>query len=114
MATKPPPKATSPSHLPTTTAERRTGRARTASAIPDSNSPARTGPARNAVPSAAIRLRPNITRLSTEEALFEADPPGLHRVHAHAEGDQVGHEVRHRGGVLVGGERDGEPIAVAS
>ena len=73
-ATKPLPKATSPSHLPTSTAERRTGRARTASAIPDSISPASVGPARNAVPSAAIRLRPNITRLSTCEATSRASP----------------------------------------
>ena len=60
--------------MPTSTAERRTGRASTASAIPDSNSPASTGPARKAVPSAAIRLRPNITRLSTVEAASRASP----------------------------------------
>ena len=62
--TKPAPKATSPSHLPSRTAERRTGRASIASAMPDSISPASVGPARKAVPRAAIRLIPNMTRLS--------------------------------------------------
>jgi hypothetical protein len=73
-ATKPLPKATRPSHLPSSTEDRRIGRVSTARAIPDSTSPARVGPARKAVPSAAIRLRPNITRLSTVDAAIRASP----------------------------------------
>ena len=36
-----------------------------------------------------------------EQALLEADPHRLDRVHPHAEADQVAHQVGHRDAVVV-------------